>query len=80
MVKVAGYSMSPTLSPGDILIVSSARSIRHNEIGVFSVNNSDYTVKRYDHKGWRLICDNEVKQEVVVCVVKQVIRNISEKT
>ncbi|WP_239647630.1 S24/S26 family peptidase, partial [Flavobacterium psychrophilum] len=39
--------MYPTLQIGDILIVKSDLDLKDNKIAIVSINNSDYTVKRY---------------------------------
>lgn len=58
LLKVVGNSMYPTLSVGDILIVKSNRTIEDGEIGIISVNHTDFTVKRLDKANERLVADN----------------------
>ncbi len=59
LVRVKGDSMYPTLQKGDLLIVKSDKELIDNRIGILSVNNTDFTVKRYDKKNNVLIADNE---------------------
>ena len=84
-VEVEGYSMQPTLLPQDLLVIKTDKEILHNELGIFSVNNSDYTVKRYDKLNNLLIADNKKFKNIelndtdtVVClgVVKNLIRDL----
>ncbi len=85
LVRVKGDSMYPTLHIGDILIVKSDKEIMHNAIGIISVNNTDFTVKRYDKKYGVLIADNKAFQNItinpedtILClgVVKHLIRDL----
>ena len=85
MIRVVGESMYPTLQKGDILIVKANEELKHNQIVIVSVNNTDYTVKRYDMINKLLISDNdqfpniELKDDdILICkgVVKQIIREI----
>ncbi|WP_313386953.1 S24 family peptidase [Chishuiella sp.] len=46
--RVAGDSMFPEYLIGDLLIVRSDLEPRHNDDIIVSVNNSEYTFKRYD--------------------------------
>ena len=74
LIRVVGESMYPTLQKGDILIVKANEELKHNQIVIVSVNNTDYTVKRYDMINKLLISDNDI----LICkgVVKQIIREI----
>ena len=47
-VKVAGDSMEPTYSDGDILLVKGAEDIRIGEIGIFTMDGDGYVKKRGD--------------------------------
>lgn len=84
LVKVVGNSMYPTLQVGDLLIVRSDIDLTDNKIGIISVNNTDFTVKRYDKNQQLLIADNKdfndikvEKDDTLLClgVVKHVIRD-----
>lgn len=84
IIKIRGNSMHPTLQNGDIVIVRSDKELQDNDIAIVSVNNSDYTVKRFDKKNSQFIPDNskfkaiEVGEEdVVIClgIVKHLIRD-----
>lgn len=85
IIKIRGNSMHPTLQNGDIVIVRSDKELQDNDIAIVSVNNSDYTVKRFDKKNSLFIPDNskfkaiEVGEEdVVIClgIVKHLIRDL----
>lgn len=85
LIKVVGNSMYPTLQVGDILIVKSNIEFRDNLIGIVSVNNTDFTVKRLDKAHNILIADNKdfpnisVEQDdTIIClgVVKHLIRDL----
>lgn len=58
IVRVAGESMCPTLEIDDILVVRSDLIYKHNKICIVSVNNNEFTVKRFDEKNRLLIADN----------------------
>ena len=84
IIKIRGNSMCPTLQNGDIVIVRSDKELQDNDIAIVSINNSDYTVKRFDKKNSQFIPDNlkfkaiEVGEEdVVIClgIVKHLIRD-----
>jgi len=84
-VRVKGNSMNDTLKKGDICIVKSDKKPLNNEIAIFSVNYTDYTIKRFDKKGKMLIADNpnfpniELKEDDnVICfgVVRHIIRDL----
>ena len=85
LIRVRGNSMFPTLQVGDILIVKSDIDLDDNKIAIVSVNNTDYTVKRFDKKYQTFRADNaeypniEIKEEdTVLClgVVKNLIRDL----
>jgi len=84
LIKVVGNSMYPTLQVDDILIVRSDMELTDDKIGIISVNNTDFTVKRFDKKNNVLIADNpdfeniKIQQEdTLLClgVVKHIIRD-----
>jgi DNA polymerase V len=84
LLRVRGNSMFPTLQKDDILIVRSDLDLEENKIAIISINNSEYSVKRYSKKENRFIPDN-LKYEpitvdendvvVVLGIVKQLIRD-----
>jgi DNA polymerase V len=85
IVRVKGNSMYPTLHIGDYLIVRTDLSLEDDKIGIISVNNNEFTVKRSDSSNNLLIADNidfpniKVEEEdVILCrgVVKHLIRDI----
>lgn len=85
IVKVKGNSMYPTLHVGDLLIVKSDLSVNDNNIIIVSVNNTDFTVKRFDKANSLLIADNpdfnniqigEEDELINLGVVKHIIRDI----
>ena len=85
IVRVKGNSMNPTLLVGDYLIVRADLNLEDNDIGILSVNNNDFTVKRLDKSRNMLIADNDDfpnieidKDDVIQCrgVVKHLIRDL----
>lgn len=85
LIKVVGESMLPTLNPGDILIVKSDKELHDNAIAIISVNNTDFTVKRFDKKNKQLIADNPKfdniklnEDDTILClgVVKHLVRDL----
>lgn len=85
IVRVKGDSMYPTLHVGDILVVRTDVNLDDNKIGIISLNNTEFTVKRFDKNKEILIADNkdfnniEIKEEdTLMClgVVMQLIRDI----
>jgi DNA polymerase V len=85
LIKVRGNSMYPTLQIGDILIVKSDLDLKDNKIAIVSINNTDYTVKRYNKRKKMFVADNneypniEIKEEdTILClgVVKNLIRDL----
>ena len=85
LIKVAGNSMYPTLQIGDILIVKSDKVFTDNAIGIVSLNQTDFTVKRFDEACKTLIADNEdfpnipiQEDDNLIClgVVKHLIRDL----
>jgi DNA polymerase V len=85
LIKVVGESMLPTLNPNDILIVKSDKELTDSCIAIISVNNTDFTVKRFDKKNNQLIADNSKydniklnKEDVMLClgIVKHLVRDL----
>ncbi|CAL2077308.1 DNA polymerase V protein UmuD [Tenacibaculum sp. 190524A02b] len=85
IVKVKGNSMFPTLEISDLLIVKSDLRMEDNDIVIVSVNNTEFTVKRFDKSNNILLADNpefsniEIQEEdTLIClgVVKNLIRDI----
>ena len=85
IVRVKGDSMYPTLHVGDILVVRTDVSLDDNKIGIISLNNTEFTVKRFDKIKNKLIADNkdfsniELREDdTLMClgVVMQLIRDI----
>lgn len=85
IVRVKGDSMYPTLHVGDILVVRTDINLDDNKIGIISLNNTEFTVKRFDKNKEILIADNkdfnniEIKEDdTLMClgVVMQLIRDI----
>ena len=85
LIKVAGNSMYPTLQTGDILVVKSNEELNNNTIGIISVNQENFTVKRLDKIKQKLIADNKEfpdipikKEDTLIClgVVKHLIRDL----
>ena len=85
IIKVRGNSMHPTLQLGDILIVKSDLDLKDGNIAIVSINNNDYTVKRYSIKKKTFIADNPeypnievLDEDTILClgVVKHVIRDV----
>lgn len=85
LIKVVGDSMYPTLQRGDLLIVKSDKEFGDNDIGIVSVNQTDFTVKRFDKTKKVLIADNKEfssivinEEDTLIClgVVKHLIRDL----
>ena len=85
LIKVAGNSMYPTLQIGDILVVKSDQEFGDSDIGIVSVNQTDFTVKRFDKIKKKLLADNSEfpnielnEEDTLIClgVVKQLIRDL----
>jgi len=85
LLKVSGDSMFPTLQNDDIIIVKSDLDLSDNDIAIVSVNNTEYTVKRFNKKKKLLIADNpkflniEIKEDdTILCfgIVKNLIRDL----
>jgi len=85
LVKVVGDSMYPTLQVNDILIVKSDIEFNNDKIGIISVNNTEFTVKRYHKKKQELVADNPdfknikiAEDDVLLClgVVQHLIRDL----
>lgn len=86
ILKVKGHSMHPFLELDDILIVKSDEDLIDGSIAVVSVNNSDYTVKKFDKKNKVLIALNpeykniEIQEDdTILClgIVRHLIRDIN---
>ncbi len=84
-VRSKGNSMFPTIQSGDLLIVKSNIPLSDNKIPIVSVNNTEYSVKRYNAKLKSLIPDNPRyesiqinENDVVVClgIVVNLIRDL----
>lgn len=85
LIKVVGNSMYPTLHLGDILIVKANELLANNAIGIVSVNQTEFTVKRFNKENNVLIADNEEFDDIkisegdtLIClgVVKHLIRDV----
>jgi DNA polymerase V len=85
LIRVRGNSMHPTLQIGDILIVKSDLDLKDNKIAIVSINNTDYTVKRFNKRKKTFVADNteypniEIKEDdTILClgVVKNLIRDL----
>ena len=85
IVRVKGDSMYPTLHVGDILVVRTDVNLDDNKIGIISLNNTEFTVKRFDKLKNKLIADNKDfpnielgEDDTLMClgVVMQLIREI----
>jgi DNA polymerase V len=85
LIKVRGNSMYPTLQMGDILIVKSDLDLKDNQIAIVSINNSDYTVKRFNKSKNTFVADNPeypnieiTAEDTILClgVVKNLIRDL----
>jgi DNA polymerase V len=77
--------MHPTLQIGDVLIVKSDLDLKDGKIGIVSINNNDYTVKRYSKRKNTFVADNKeypnieiLEEDTILClgVVKHIIRDI----
>lgn len=58
IVIVGGLSMADEYDLNDVLIIRSDLTPNHNDDVIVSVNNSDYTLKRFDFKQNKLIALN----------------------
>lgn len=85
LIKVAGNSMFPTLQEEDILVVKSNENLEDDSIGIVSINNTDFTVKRFDKENKKMIADNKdyenitiEEEDTLLClgVVKHLIRDL----
>ncbi len=85
IVRVKGDSMYPTLHIGDILVVRTDIDLDDDKIGIISLNNTEFTVKRFDKLKNKLIADNKdfssielMEEDTLMClgVVMQLIRDI----
>lgn len=83
--EVEGDSMYPTLMDKDLLIIRSDLKLVNNKIGIISVNNHEYTIKRFDKRNEQLIADNVnfqniklIESDTISCmgVVKHFIRDL----
>ena len=85
ILKCGGNSMHPTLQIGDLLIVKSDAELMNDDIAIVSLNNSDYTVKRFNKRKNSFTADNKeyqdvviLDEDVVIClgIVKHIIRDL----
>jgi len=85
LIRVVGNSMYPTLMEGDLLIVKADEQLYDNCIGIVSVNNTDFTVKRFSKNTQQLLADNVKhpnisidESDTIMClgVVKHLIRDL----
>jgi DNA polymerase V len=85
LVRVKGDSMNPTLQKGDLLIVKSDLEMTNNSIAVLSINNAEFTVKRFNKRKKMFVADNEAfpaieiqEDDIIQClgVVKHFLRDI----
>lgn len=85
IVRVKGESMYPTLMVNDLLIVKSDIPLTDNKIAIISVNQTEFTVKRFDKNGNTLLADNPNFENIpiqdddtILClgVVKHIIRDV----
>ena len=85
LIRVAGNSMVPTLEINDILVVRSDFELKDKCVVIVSVNNTEFTVKRYNEDNKELIADNpdfpNIKigeDDTLIClgIVKNLIRDL----
>ncbi|MGY6649492.1 LexA family protein [Wenyingzhuangia sp. IMCC45574] len=85
LVRVKGDSMHPTLHVKDILVVRTDLNLEDNSIGIISINNNEFTVKRYDKSKKILVADNpsfpniEIHEEDTILlrgIVKHIVRDL----
>ena len=85
IIKVRGNSMYPTLQIGDILIVKTDAELNDKNIAIVSINNSEYTVKRYSKRKKMFVADNPeypnievLEEDTILClgIVKHFIRDL----
>ncbi len=85
IVRVKGNSMYPTLHVSDILVVRTDVNLDDDKIGIISLNNTEFTVKRFNKIENKLIADNkdfsniELREDdTLMClgVVMQLIRDV----
>ena len=85
LIRVVGDSMNPTLMENDILVVKSNVELTNGCIAILSLNESAFTVKRFDRAGKQLLADNskfppinlgEEDTLISLGVVKHLIRDI----
>lgn len=65
LVSVDGESMYPEYQKGDLLIVRSDLIPHHLDDIVVSINNSEYTFKRYDKKHQKLLPLNPTYKDCI---------------
>lgn len=85
LIRVVGNSMYPTLIQGDLLIVKAELELIDDTIAIISVNNTDFTVKRFSKEKKLLIADNNThpnipieEEDTIMClgIVKHLIRDL----
>lgn len=65
LIEVGGESMSPEYQKGDLLIVRSDIQPQHLDDIIVSINNSEYTFKRYDKFNNKLISLNPAYKDCI---------------
>lgn len=65
LIRVGGESMQPEYQLGDLLIVRSDLDPQHMDDIIVSINNSEYTFKRYDKNNKKLISLNPAYKDCI---------------
>ena len=68
LIEVGGESMCPEYQKGDLLIVRSDIQPQHLDDIIVSINNSEYTFKRYDKINKKLISLNPAYKDCIQLV------------